>query len=758
MRSKFTPSATLCALLLSLWCLPRPAASACLDYADRLHWAGRALVGGAIVDVAVEAQHAYVAVTDVGLKILDLADPAFPAYRATLARSGGGWRVVAAWPRVYLLSTTGTPRLDVIDVTVPAEPVLAGSRTLDAGARDLAVAGHRAYVVRTAEGAGELMVVDATNPASMAIVARRPLPAGVQAVAIDAGKLLAVGGSPAAVLMDLQDPDAPLQTGSWTDVLSPVAVDLAGDLAVVTGSGGAAVLDLAAGGDPIARGRLADQAGWTGVACDGVGGVWLTRRDGDPAGGESRRVDVSDPEAPWSVGSLSTGASMVAAAGDWAWLARDAVGLDAVAVGAGAAPTPGSWPTPVPAAAPVAIAARGATAAVVHDTTADSNPRGLLHALDLSDPALPRDRGGLEFAGAPTDIAIEDGLAGFTWYHARTNRGGVSLVNLSGDGPPQMLGTVTVYGEPTRLVLAPPWLYCGVRGTGAGIGHHLLVIDVADPAAPQLALVWSMSYATTAMTLEGDLLRLAGLNGVLPYLQTLDVTQPGDPFSQSFYPMSRAYSDLRVRGDLLYGLEAGGTLDLIDLSDDFLWFRDVLDLPSPPAALVVRGSQVLIAAGDLVVADATDPDAMRARGSVRLSGAVDVAAGAGWLAVLDAAGVAVLPLPCEAVVPIEPPHEPPPPQGELPPALRLLGAAPNPFNPETTVRFELPRPSTVAVVVYALDGRHLRTLLRASMPAGEHAADWDGRDDAGRPQPSGAYVVRIAADGRSDACKVQLVR
>ena len=287
MRPKYPSPAITRALLLGLLCLPRPAAADCLDYGNHLHWAGRALVGGAIVDVAVDAQHAYVAVTDVGLKVLDLTDPAFPSYVATLARSGGGWRLVADWPRVYLLSTAGIPRLDVIDVTVPDEPVLAGSRTLDAGACDLAVADHRAYVVRTAGGAGELMVIDATNPGNMTVVARRPLPVGVSAVAVGAGRLVAVGGSPAATVMDLANPDAPSPTGSWADALSPVAVDLAGDLAVVAGPGGMAVLDLAASADPVARGRFADPAGWTGVACDGAVGVWLTR----PASARQRVAD-----------------------------------------------------------------------------------------------------------------------------------------------------------------------------------------------------------------------------------------------------------------------------------------------------------------------------------------------------------------------------------------------------------------------------------------------------------------------------------
>jgi hypothetical protein len=177
------------------------------------------------------------------------------------------------------------------------------------------------------------------------------------------------------------------------------------------------------------------------------------------------------------------------------------------------------------------------------------------------------------------------------------------------------------------------------------------------------------------------------------------------------------------------------------------------------AARGARGAreQVLIAGGDLTAVDASDPDAMRARRSCGCR-AVDVAALETCLLALDAAGVTVLPLPCDAIVPIEPPAEPPAADGSPPAALRLLGVAPNPFNPATTVRFALPRPASVAVEVLALDGRRVRTLLRAPLIAGEHLLEWDGRDDGGRPQSSGAYVVRIAADGRSDARKVQLVR
>ena len=77
-------------------------------------------------------------------------------------------------------------------------------------------------------------------------------------------------------------------------------------------------------------------------------------------------------------------------------------------------------------------------------------------------------------------------------------------------------------------------------------------------------------------------------------------------------------------------------------------------------------------------------------------------------------------------------------------------AVPNPFNPTTTLRFDLARPGRVALDVYDAQGRHVRTLLRASRTeAGTHRVTWDGRDDAGRQVASGVYhACLVAPDAR----------
>lgn len=93
-----------------------------------------------------------------------------------------------------------------------------------------------------------------------------------------------------------------------------------------------------------------------------------------------------------------------------------------------------------------------------------------------------------------------------------------------------------------------------------------------------------------------------------------------------------------------------------------------------------------------------------------------------------------------------------------PAALVLAPAAPNPFNPETTLRFAIPAAGRVRLEIYALDGRRVATLVDESLAAGDHTAVWDGRDGAGRAVPSGPYVSRLTTGGGSVARSLTVVK
>lgn len=89
---------------------------------------------------------------------------------------------------------------------------------------------------------------------------------------------------------------------------------------------------------------------------------------------------------------------------------------------------------------------------------------------------------------------------------------------------------------------------------------------------------------------------------------------------------------------------------------------------------------------------------------------------------------------------------------------QLLGAQPNPFNPQTLVHYSVDRIAMVAIDVYDLQGRRVRNLIQEWHQPGEHAVTWDGTDFSGRSLPSGIYFVRLRADGVSEEVKVTLLK
>ena len=83
---------------------------------------------------------------------------------------------------------------------------------------------------------------------------------------------------------------------------------------------------------------------------------------------------------------------------------------------------------------------------------------------------------------------------------------------------------------------------------------------------------------------------------------------------------------------------------------------------------------------------------------------------------------------------------------------------PNPFNPETRIRFQLAENSNVRLMIYDVLGRKVRTLVSERMDAGHHVLNWNGLNDAGADVASGMYVYRIKAGDFIAHRKMLLVR
>ncbi len=83
---------------------------------------------------------------------------------------------------------------------------------------------------------------------------------------------------------------------------------------------------------------------------------------------------------------------------------------------------------------------------------------------------------------------------------------------------------------------------------------------------------------------------------------------------------------------------------------------------------------------------------------------------------------------------------------------------PNPFNPATTITYRLPLATRVALDIFDISGRKIRTLATGQRRAGFHQAIWDGRDQLGQRVSSGIYLYQIKTADFRQIRKMVLLR
>jgi hypothetical protein len=85
-------------------------------------------------------------------------------------------------------------------------------------------------------------------------------------------------------------------------------------------------------------------------------------------------------------------------------------------------------------------------------------------------------------------------------------------------------------------------------------------------------------------------------------------------------------------------------------------------------------------------------------------------------------------------------------EAAIPKVYQLHNNYPNPFNPSTTILYDLPQQSKVVLKVYSLLGQEIATLVDGIIEAGYRQVIWSGKYDNGRQVASGIYIYRIFAE------------
>ncbi len=97
-------------------------------------------------------------------------------------------------------------------------------------------------------------------------------------------------------------------------------------------------------------------------------------------------------------------------------------------------------------------------------------------------------------------------------------------------------------------------------------------------------------------------------------------------------------------------------------------------------------------------------------------------------------------------------------EGKYPSTFTLYPAFPNPFNPVTTLRYDLPEQAHVELVIYDIMGREVKWLVNQTQESGFKSIKWDATDSFGRQVSAGVYLAQIRSENYLQIKKLILLK
>ena len=87
-----------------------------------------------------------------------------------------------------------------------------------------------------------------------------------------------------------------------------------------------------------------------------------------------------------------------------------------------------------------------------------------------------------------------------------------------------------------------------------------------------------------------------------------------------------------------------------------------------------------------------------------------------------------------------------------------LSNHPNPFNPQTTIKFDLSKQGQTTVDIYNVKGQRVVRILDGYLPQGTHTVNWMGRNEKGSPVATGVYFLSVKSRGEQIIRKMMLLK
>ncbi len=702
--------------------------------------------------IEVAGDYAYVASGNAGLITVDISTPIAPSVVGGVDTPGYASSVTLYGDYAYV--TDGYFGIAVIDVSDPRAPVHLNQLPASYHPERIDVAGRLAFV---AEISAELLIYSLLDPAAPRLIGTCTLAGHAQDVAVDgvhAYVAVADNHRTGLYVVDVSDPTAPMVTADMIPPGFPLGVITRGEYAFVNCLyAGLQVVRVADVIEPVEAHSLLDGATVRDLVVEGNLACllsWQSLRS------HFHAVSLSDPTRLETIGSLPfhDDAYRFVLDGPYAFV-----------------------------------------------TAGD---RGLT-VLDIRDPATPTVVTELEIAGSALYIAQAGdyaylGVLGTMHSH-------LIVVDITDPQDPVQVAEIDCATTPHGMARSGNFLFISEHEDGAlRYGTDLETIDISDPLNPTPAGSYFMeSVFAQDLRVEGDVLYASfwdplGSSGV----QLLDITNPLGIQALGCHIITEGFgSEVCLAGDVAY--VAGGTrrLDVLDVSDPSVPTL----LHSVPTTFAVRCldragdflfcgadwgglnslhafdrgvNQVANAAQSLPLPTSGDDLAMIRLDAIQqptMAWEISADGGQHWQGVpgdgswcqLEHPGPELL---WRAALLYSQPGDPPSvdqleltwtygpsaaPPGTIVRRLVLHQNVPNPFNPVTTIRLELPELSHVTLEIIDVGGRVVATPIHGTLAAGSHDVEWRGLDPAGHRVSSGIYLYRLTTPGCRQTRKMLLL-
>jgi len=511
-------------------------------------------------NVGILGNYAYVADSESGLQIIDIAVPSNPVLVGKYNAGSYVYDVTISGKYAYIASGNG---LHIIDIGTMPTPSLIKEYKPSTFWSIKNIVIHKNFAYVSSGLGGNLYIIDISNPNEPIAVGEYDSYGSIQGIAIAGNYAYLANSYNGLQIIDISDPSSPVWVGEYDNSSSAKGLLVVGQYAyVVYSSRGLQILDISNPSKPILIGGYNGTSAYD-IRISGIY-AYIANYNGLLV------IDISDPTNPSKVGACDTpgSAKALAISGDFAYIADGTSGLQVIEnINYPADPFfVGEYDTPNNAEA-VEISGNYAYVA--------DNESGL-QIFNISNPAKPLLTGKVNTPGNAKDVKLSGDYA-----YVADSSGGLQVIDVSNKSEPLRVGVYNTSAKgsavyASSLVVSDNYAYVTCGGGYINDFDGLQIVDISNPTNPS----WIGEYDTKASAYDVAISgKYAYVTSSYKGLKIIDISNPANLSLVGEYDTSGSAKSISIVGKYAYiGYSYSSGLQVVDISNPAnpAWVGEIL--------------------------------------------------------------------------------------------------------------------------------------------------------------------------------------